>query len=110
MTHQDLYVGHFFVAADGTGPLSLIDVQRMVIAARPAGRLVVKDMAEMLVSLVGAGCSPRERLRLWREYARLRGLSRAASRRLLRAARFKAARIIARAERKISEHRVGYDI
>lgn len=110
LTHQDLYLGHFFVAADGSGPFYLIDVQRMVAAARPATKLAVKDMAEMWVSLVGAGCLPRERLRVWREYARLRGLGRAESRAQLRAARAKAGRIIARAERKIREQRVGYDI
>lgn len=109
LAHQDLYLGHFFVAADGAGPFYLIDVQRLV-AVRSATKLLVKDMAEMLVSLVGAGCSPRERLRVWCEYCRLRQLGRLEGRAQLRAARAKAERIIARAERKIREKRVGYDI
>jgi heptose I phosphotransferase len=68
MNHQDFYLNHFFLGADGT--LYLLDLQRVQHRAQTPRRSIIKDLAQLNYSTqVYGGFSKIDRLRFLREYA-----------------------------------------
>ena len=67
MNHQDFYLNHFFLGADGT--LYLLDLQRVQCRPRTPRRGIIKDLAQLNYSTqVYGGVSNADRLRFFREY------------------------------------------
>jgi heptose I phosphotransferase len=94
--HKDLYLCHFYIAADDTarvpdwaGRLRLIDLHRLGHHPRTAAWWRAKDLAQLLYSSDVPGITPRDRLAFWRAYRAAAGLGRSA-RWLARLVRLKA--------------------
>ena len=67
MNHQDFYLNHFFLGADGT--LYLLDLQRVQRRSRTARRYIIKDLAQLNYSTrVYGSFSNADRLRFFKEY------------------------------------------
>ena len=106
--HQDLYIGHVFVTADEGDKPHLIDLQRVLVNGARRERRVVKDVGQMLISLIGMGVSRSDCLCWWKTYRELRHLEPARARKILRAAWRKGWRIYRRSQRK--KGKVGYEV
>jgi heptose I phosphotransferase len=83
--HKDLYLCHFFfdpardLAADGSVRVALIDLHRLEEHRLWPDWWRWKDLGQLLYSSFGtAGITDRDRLRFWRRYCRLAGITRAA--------------------------------
>jgi heptose I phosphotransferase len=83
--HRDLYLCHFFLDLDGSGPgarlpqLSLIDLHRLKEHRLFGDWWRTKDLAQLLYSTEGVdGVTDRDRARFWSWYCRLAGIRRPA--------------------------------
>ncbi len=80
--HKDLYLCHFFIPEEDTrrvpnwtGGIHLIDLHRLGLHPWTGWWRRAKDLAQLLYSSELPGVTGRDRLRFWREYLNLQGLS-----------------------------------
>lgn len=84
MYHQDLYLGHFLLAADNS--LYLIDLQRVVRCGKVPRRYLVKDLGQLAFSAAECGLSRSDQMRMFLTYlgaSRLAAADKALLRRVL---------------------------